>query len=78
MAAQKVGWNNVKSSDLRDLFVSGAAIETGGLSKPVYWKGPNYNRGLHSEQMVRMTETGEEIVNTWYSLPDWYTDVVPK
>ena len=53
LTVKKVGWDKLKSSDVRDLLISGVKIETGGISEPLYWEGPNYDRALNSEKIVR-------------------------
>jgi len=78
LAAKKVGWDKLKSADIRDLLISGVKIDTGGLSQPLYWEGPSYSRALHSDQLVRETKTGEEVMSPWYKLVDWNKDIEKK
>ncbi|TRZ95393.1 MAG: ABC transporter substrate-binding protein [Dehalococcoidia bacterium] len=75
LAAEKVGWDQVTSADLRDLLISGVEIDTGGLSQPLYWEGPTYHRGLHWDKTTRQTATGEEVISDWIEVPDWYKTV---
>lgn len=70
LAAEEVGWDKVASSDLRDLLASGAQIDTGGLSTPLYWKPykGSYQlagKGLHSCKVIRITAESEEILTDW-------------
>lgn len=77
-AAKKTGWDKVTSADLRDMLISGVKIDTGGLSKPVYWEGPMYYRGLHWDKITKETATGEEVVSDWIKTPNWYETVEKK
>jgi len=75
LAAEKVGWDQVTSADLRDVLISGVEIDTGGISQPVYWEAPTYHRGLRWDKMTVQTATGEEVLYDWTAIPDWYETI---